>query len=177
MAGPGLADRWSADRPRLRAEPGRAGSGSKVWGQQGQVALARWTLPQETGGGSRSAGRVATIPAGGESSPCREPGPSLHPSWAIHRARSPGLLGCTPGVSRSVLVMWGSAPGPRRPGRRAPSLSPRRSAGPCSGAAHHPLRRRPPGRGRARGRGEGTGEPREQGRGGPGSCGLAPRSR
>ena len=50
---PGLADRWSADRPRLRAETGGAGAGSKVWGQQDQVALAKWTLPQEIAGGKQ----------------------------------------------------------------------------------------------------------------------------
>ena len=109
---PGLADRLSTDRPGLRAEAGEPGAGSKVWGQQGQVTLARRTLPQETVGEAGQRGGRPRSPQGVRAAPALSPGPVLHPR-----------------VSRGIPVLWGSAPGPRHPCRRAPSLSPRRPDG------------------------------------------------
>lgn len=109
---PGLTDRLSTDRPGLRAEAGGPGAGSKVWGQQGQVTLARRTLPQETVGEAGQRGGRPRSPQGVRAAPALSPGPVLHPR-----------------VSRGIPVLWGSAPGPRHPCRRAPSLSPRRPDG------------------------------------------------
>lgn len=149
---PGLAD-----RPRLRAEAGGPGAGGKVWGQQGQAALTD-SAPGSCGG-NRSAGRAATIPAGGESSPCPEPRP---------RAAPPG----SPAASRSCGA-------PQAPGVPAggPLLCPHSDqTGRCSGASRCLLQRRPPGRGQARGRGERHGGTEVAGPGGPvvGSGGPGP---
>lgn len=111
---PGLADRWSADRPRLRAETGGAGAGSKVWGQQGQVALARWTLPQETVGGSRSAGEGGHDPRRGESSPCREPRPRAAPFMGPFTG--PGAPACSAARPGSPAPSWSCGAPPQAPG-------------------------------------------------------------
>lgn len=151
---PGLAD-----RPRLRAEAGGPGAGGKVWGQQGQAALTRRTLPQEAVGETGQRGGQPRSLQGVRAAPALSPGPALHPRGLLQR---PGPVG-RPRPPASLQAGPFSVPTRTR---RAGAVG--LHAACCS--ADHLAGARPGAEVK------GTGEPRWQGRGGPwsGRGGLGP---
>lgn len=148
---PRLADRPSTDRPRLRAEAGGPGAGGKVWGQQGQAALTRRTLPQETVGEAGQRGGRPRSLQGVRAAPALSPGPALHPRGLLQR---PGPVGLCPRPPASLQA------GPFSVSTRTRQAGAVGLHAACCSADH--LAGARPGA-----EVKGTGEPRWQGRGGP----------